>query len=171
MDGGDPVEPPAADLHHAPAPVELVARLPKNVTVTDFTDACPAVQQLILAKASVAFVDDFAASQLPVPPPDVGVSLPAGVTWEEFSNASSPVQQIIRAASTVTKKRQRSTDVGCMVVRSAAQLQARVLSSCHGADRLRDELLVVTAVCHTNVRDATSAKQPTRFVPAATSCV
>jgi hypothetical protein len=103
----------------AAAPAELSARLPTGVTAAEFADSSPAVQALILARAAVVFADEFAASQLPLPPPDVRVSLPTGVTSADFANATAGVKQIIRGASTVTKKRAHD-DVGSVVARSAA---------------------------------------------------
>jgi len=71
------------------------------------------------------------------------------------------VKQIIKAASTVTKKRERSEDVGLMVSESAAELGCRVLAHSHGADCLGDGL--VMAVNHVNVRGpALASKQPAR---------
>jgi hypothetical protein len=149
----------------AAAPAELIARLPKGVTVDEFAEARSAVQELILAKATVACVDDFTPSQLPAAPADVVVSLPKGVTCGDFAGASAHVQQIIKAASTVSKKRERSDDVGSRVARSAVELQASVLSKSQGIDRLQDE--VVTAVSSSNVKGLVVSKQPTRSVVAA----
>jgi hypothetical protein len=137
-------------------PVELVARLPKGVSASDFEGASPALQELILAKATVVSVDDFTASQVPHPPDGVVVSLPAGVTCAEFAGAPAAVRQIIKGASSVSKKRHH---IGSMVTSSAADLQARVLSTADGAkDRLRNSL--VSAVSHDNVKSVLLAKQP-----------
>jgi hypothetical protein len=143
----------------AAAPAELSARLPTGVTAAEFADSSPAVQALILARAAVVFADEFAASQLPLPPPDVRVSLPTGVTSADFANATAGVKQIIRGASTVTKKRAHD-DVGSVVARSAAELQARLLTTGHLGDRLQDELLA--AVSHPSAKGPLSVKTPKR---------
>jgi hypothetical protein len=155
MDDGDPAAPPAA---------ELVARLPKGVSADEFTEAAPAVQGLILARATVISADDLAVIQLPPPPADVCVSLPKGVTIGDYASASTQVRHIIKAASSVTKKRERSEDVGHMVAHSAAHLQNRLLSG-GGPDSDVFQDGMVAAVCHESVRkQALAAKQPARSV-------
>jgi hypothetical protein len=142
------------------APADLVPRLPKGVSPAEFADARPAVQDLIIAKASVVSINDFTASQLPPPLPDVVVSLPRGVTSDDFAGASTQVRHIIKAASTVSKKRERSEDLGSLLARSAEQLERRVLSSDRGGS-LQGAL--VAAVSHDNVRGSVvAAKQPAR---------
>jgi hypothetical protein len=141
------------------APADLVPRLPKGVSPAEFADARPAVQDLIIAKASVVSITDFTASQMPPPLPDVVVSLPRGVTSDDFAGASTQVRHIIKAASTVSKKRERSEDVGRLLARSAKHLERTLLSS-DGGDSLQDAL--VAAVSHENVRSVAAAKQPTR---------
>jgi hypothetical protein len=146
------------------APAELVARLPKGVSAEEFSDARPAVQGLILARATVVSADDLAAIQLPPPPADVCVSLPKGVTSADFAGASAQLQHIIKAAASVTRKRERSEDIGRMVAHSAVCLQDRVFSG-GGPENNAFHEGMVAAVCNDSVRgQALAAKQPARSV-------